>query len=478
MFTAACLVLLFVFSSGAFLGRTASAAAPVVLYVSPTGSDTTGNGSLATPYATIPYAVSLAPTGASVIVLPGTYDETVMITKPLTLESQSLQPSNTIINAIGQPNGIVVVGSAAAGTVIQGLTVENANNHGIYAQDSSQVAIQNNVVTNNGLNIIPTLGEDKAIELTGTSNSTVADNTATGNHYGGIGISDDGPDNPSWNSTAVPSAGIPSGSANPAIGNVISGNSVIENQPNHCAIVVSASNAGEGVLNNIVSNNIVVDNTAGIIVAANTPNTYAINNSVISNTILNNGEAGVVIHSNAPGDRVSGNIISGNMISGDGSGPQPPGIIVGGEGSVAAVNTVITGNTFHNEYYGILIVNANETSVDRNTMDSTVQVPINGTVVSISSVTTVAQITTVAQTTTVAQITTVAQTTTVAQITTVAQTTTVAQITTVAQTTTIAQSTSSDQTGLIVGSIGVVIAIIAIGVSVMALRRRPTKQAA
>jgi parallel beta-helix repeat protein len=313
----------------------------------------------------------------------------VTITKKVTLESQSSDPSDTILNAVGKPNGIVVYGSSAAGTVIEGFTVENADNHGIYVQDSYQVIITNNLVNHNGLNIIKGLGEDKAIQLTGTSNSTVADNRAVGNLYGGIGVADDGRVNPSWNSTAVPSAGIPSGSANPGNNNVISGNAVLENKPNHCAIVVSSYNPGEGVKDNVVSDNVVADNQNGIIVAADTPNTSAVNNTVIGNEILNNGEGGVVVHSNAPGCVVVGNAIVNNVFSGN--GPSPPqklvGIIVGGEDadpSVAVKNTTIAGNTFQDEYYGIQVVNGRQTLVEGNTMGTTVRVPVNGTVTIIS----------------------------------------------------------------------------------------------
>jgi parallel beta-helix repeat protein len=380
-----CLVLLFALLPSAFLALANAQSQTVVIYVSPTGNDTTGTGSAANPYATISHGVALAPAGAIVVVAPGVYTETVTIKQQLTLKSESLQPANTIVNATSLSNGIVVLDPAAAGTVIEGFTVENANNHGIYAQDSSNVIIENNVVENNGLNVIKGLGEDKAIQLTGTSDSTVAGNTVAGNRYGGIGVADDGPINPSWNSTAVPSAGIPSGMARPGDGNVISGNLVTGNRPNHCAIVVSSYNTGEGVENNIVSDNIVVDNESGIIVAADTPNTSAVNNTVISNNIMNTGEAGIVIHSNAPGDVVSGNAILDNVISADGDPPKPIGIIVGGEYPPAPVqSTMISGNTFQNEYYGINVVSGNQTFVEGNTMSATIKVPVNGTVTVVS----------------------------------------------------------------------------------------------
>ena len=379
-----------------FFGRTVSAAAPTdnssVLYVSPTGSDTTGTGSFASPFATITHAVAQATSfyassknASTIIVEPGTYNEMVVITTPIDLMSENGMPLSTIINATGLANGIVVVGESASGTVVEGFATINANNHGIFVQDSSNVRVENDFASNNGLNVQAGLGEDKAIQLAGTSDSAIDGNTIVGNLYGGVGITDDGAIDPSWNATAAPGSNIPTGTPNPGNNNTISGNTIINNRPNHCAIVVSSYDKGEGVSNNVVSDNVVIDNQNGIIVAADTPNTVAINNTVIGNNIIDNGEGGVIVHNNAPGDVVTGNAILNNVISGDGYLPTLEGVIVGGEGPVAAVNTVITGNTFQNEAIGVLVVNGNNTMVGGNTMDATVKLAYNGTVTEISS---------------------------------------------------------------------------------------------
>jgi len=378
--------LLFVLASLVLVAPAARAATAVVIYVGPSGSDSTGTGSAASPYATITHALANAPSGATVSVEPGTYtDELVVVTAKVVLRSQSSQPSNTIIDATGMPNGIAVVGTASAGTIVEGFTVENANNHGIYVQDSSNVEVEDNVVVNNAQMVVPGLGEDKAIQLTGTSDSTVAGNSVITNLYGGIGIADDGPIAPSWNNTAVPNAGIPSQLAQPGNANLVSGNFVSENKPNHCAIVVSSYNQGEGVTNNIVSDNVVVGNQNGVIIAADTPNTVANGNIVINNNILNNGEGGVIVHSNAPGDVVTGNVITGNVFNANGYLPTLEGVILGGEGPVAVQNTTVTDNLFHNEAIGIQIVNAKGTLVGGNTMDPTVKLAVNGTVTYIST---------------------------------------------------------------------------------------------
>lgn len=392
------------------LARAATTPAPI--YVSTNGSDTSGDGSIGSPYATISHAVSTAVSGQTVIVEPGTYAEMVLITKPLTLMSQTLQPSTTTVDAIGQPVGIGVIGASAAGTVVEGFTVTHANNEGIFVEDSSNVVVDNNVVSNNALNVLPGLGEVKGIQFVGTSGSTVAGNTVTGNRYGGIGVTDDGPIDASWNATAAPTSGIPAGTANPGNGNLISGNLVANNHPNHCAIVLSAYNTNEGVANNVISGNTVVNNQNGVIVAADTPNTAAINNTVIYNSILNNGEGGVIVHSNAGGDVVTGNSILYNVISANGYLPTLEGVIVGGEGNVPVTSTSIIGNVFQNEKIAVMIVLGTNTMVGGNIIGSTVTQAYNGTVTQIGTPSGGSTTVTTTVTSTVTQVSTSIQTST------------------------------------------------------------------
>ncbi len=363
--------------------------APPLVYVSPSGSDATGDGSLVNPYATISHAVAVAPPHATIIAMPGVYNEMVNITRQLTLESLTSQPSTTVINAIGQTYGIEVLGSAASGTVIEGLTIEHANNHGVFVQDASDVTVENNAVVSNGLHPDacpappappsgPCIEENKAIELSGTSYSTVVDNTVVNNVAdGGIGVSDEGQLNP---------GGLGSGAPSPGIGNVISGNTVIGNTVG-CGIVVAAYNPGEGVVDNVVSNNYVVNGLpGGIVVAADVPHTSAMNNSVIYNTVLNNLIPGIIVHSNTPGDVVQGTKIIGNTVSGNGGfGPKTTGITLIGNinGSTIVTDTTISGNIVHNEFFGILASNATDTSVlSDNSFDASVTVPVQGAVLS------------------------------------------------------------------------------------------------
>ncbi len=376
------IALAFIILQVPFFVRPVSATAPTTVYVSSSGSDTTGDGSASLPFKTITHAMSVVASTGTVMVEPGTYNEMVNITAPITLRSASSNPSDTVIDATGLSMGVFVNGAGAAGARVMGFTVENANDHGIYAQDTSGVVIENNFVTNNGLSPNSHFsGEDKAVEAVGTSYVVIAKNTVVANLYGGIALNDNGPTNPGYFSPGI---------ANPSLGNLVTDNVVVGNKPHHCAIVVSAYNAGEGVINNIVSNNVVIDDQSGVIVAANVPDSQAINNSVIFNTIMNNGEGGVVIHANAAGAVVSGTLLVGNTFSGNGGPtsfpttgqviiPKYTGIIVGGEDAKIQIqSTTITGNVFHNEYYGIYVVNGTGTVAYGNTVDQSVTVPIYG----------------------------------------------------------------------------------------------------
>src|SRR6266511_5019727 len=99
----------------ALVGLTGSAAAATpnaTRYVSTSGTDT--GDCITSPCRTIGYAVAQATAGDTVSVASGTYDESVTVTKQL-----SLVGSGATIDAAGFFNGIVISGAGAAGTVVR-----------------------------------------------------------------------------------------------------------------------------------------------------------------------------------------------------------------------------------------------------------------------------------------------------------------------------------------------------------------------
>lgn len=102
----------------------------LMLYVSPTGSDTTGDGSESNPYRTLQYAVSESRKynvlrGTSIILAPGTYSENVSLygSQNLTISSSSGNYADTILTgATGDP---VIKATGVIALAIQNLTIRN-----------------------------------------------------------------------------------------------------------------------------------------------------------------------------------------------------------------------------------------------------------------------------------------------------------------------------------------------------------------
>ncbi|MCY0877260.1 MAG: right-handed parallel beta-helix repeat-containing protein [Firmicutes bacterium] len=370
-----------------------TSAVSFALYVSTTGSNTTGQGTITAPYQTISYAISEATPGSTIIVEPGVYKESLSIDKQLTIESDPSEPSatqSTILDATGQNDGIDVSGSASAGTVITGLTIEHANNKAIWAQDSAHLLIANNFITDNGLAPNTAIPENKPIQLDGVSYSVISNNTITNNQAdGAISVTDNGAMNPGSPMQAPPSGN--SGSAAPAIvpipaiGNVISDNTITGNL-NGCAIVTGAFNPGGGLFDTQVIGNTVSGSPLGIDIGTGfIPGTQAIDNSIVDNTVTNNLGTGILVHSTNKGDTLSGSIVSGNTVSGN--GPfidrgvtvigKPTGIALIGD-NAPVTETTVTNNTISNEYYGIWGANAIGTTLAGNAHEAGVTTTVYG----------------------------------------------------------------------------------------------------
>jgi hypothetical protein len=255
------------------------------------------------------------------------------------------------------------------------------------------VTIQYDSVLNNVLNASqvcpinvvastpPCISEDKAIELIGTNLSSVVGTTVVGSvGDGGIGISDDGPLNPG----IVENQFHPTtpGANNPSAHNLVAYNTVINNVGG-CGIVVSSYDPGEGVMNNVVSNNLVSGNAEGIVVATPVPGTSAINNTVKDNTIANSITEGVDIDGSSPNTTVNGNSVIGNVLTGNGPDydfpkPGPTGIAVLSPTNDPVTGTLVMGNTIQTEVYGIGVFNASRSMITGNIEDSSVNVPLIG----------------------------------------------------------------------------------------------------
>ncbi len=115
-------------------------------YVSPGGSDSTGDGSLQQPLRDIQTAIGKAAPGNAIHILAGTYLENLNISKNLTLTGESGYASDVIID--GHRNGPVVK-LVDVKCTIRMLTVQNGKDDGIFSSGGT-LNLSNLNIRNNG----------------------------------------------------------------------------------------------------------------------------------------------------------------------------------------------------------------------------------------------------------------------------------------------------------------------------------------
>ena len=140
-------------------------------------------------FATIGSAVAAASPKDTINVAAGTYKEDVIVGKSLSLIGAN--QNNTIIDATGLSNGVYIDGLDNPGlssVVVTGFTVKNANFERILVTNASFVTVWGDIVTNNDMNLEPSIpacpgipdfetGEDfdcgEGVHLIGVDHSTV-----------------------------------------------------------------------------------------------------------------------------------------------------------------------------------------------------------------------------------------------------------------------------------------------------------------
>ena len=129
--------------------------APTTFYVSPTGSDVTGNGlSPTSPAATVTWmygviagTYNLHGQPVTIQLANGTYNETMTMGGPLPGQMQTIQL--TIQGNMASPNLVTVIGdpcfnvTAGAFCVIQGLTVQSSVSNGLQSHYHGRIRFQN-----------------------------------------------------------------------------------------------------------------------------------------------------------------------------------------------------------------------------------------------------------------------------------------------------------------------------------------------
>ena len=145
-------------SLGVILMWSSSAAARPAVLVNP---HVNGNG---TP-TTIQEGIDMVDPGGKVMVLPGTYDEALVIDKGLTLEAVGGESGEVIVAPSGAPAAAIMVATEAPVT-IRGLTVHFGGVSGIDGAGAVDVTIEQVVVTA----VNPPLGASRLIRVVNDPN--------------------------------------------------------------------------------------------------------------------------------------------------------------------------------------------------------------------------------------------------------------------------------------------------------------------
>jgi len=316
-------------------------------------------------------------------VCPGTYNENVTVSSPLTLlrRDATIQATSTSSGNCG-PLGPCLAGVMITSSWVQieGFTVTGAVGEGILAvtlgpSPVSHVTITRNRVVGNDTGGIPGGSADgyveceaqggvpgdcgEGIHLIGVADSIISHNYDSGN-TGGVLLTDE---------------------TGPTHGNLTEDNVVTGNQYD-CGITVPGHNGAAldaqgnpqptvaGVYDNVIRGNVVTNNGvkgegAGVLFANAFAGTASYDNLVEGNYIAGNGLSGVTMHAHtiAPGtfedlsgNRIVGNVIGKNNLDGDTldgsqSDLQPTGVLV--FSASVPVSVTIARNVVFDNTYGI-----------------------------------------------------------------------------------------------------------------------------
>ena len=338
-----------------------AAALPVAPLIASASTLCVNPGGTGGCYSHIAEAVSAAAAGDTIHVYGGTYKESVVLSKSI-----SLLGEGATINAAGLTRGVYVDGidTASLSSVhVSGFTIENANFEGVLVANASSVSISGNTIVYNNRSLTqgtcpglekfePAEQNDcgEGLHLLGADHAIVTNNTIK-NNSGGILISDD------------------TGTAHD---NLVSFNTVSDNpwacgitMASHVPAKLTGSSVPLGVFHNTIygnhssSNGLSNGGGAGVGIFASIPGAQTYGNVVVANVVDKNGLPGIAMHAHAPGQILNDNMLVGNLVVGNGpdtkdaATPGPAGINIYSVSPVTG--NIISGNVIIEESVDIAL---------------------------------------------------------------------------------------------------------------------------
>jgi parallel beta-helix repeat protein len=290
--------------------------------INPAACSDSGPGTIAAPYCTITKGASMASVpGDTVIVLAGTYAETVFVNFSGTAANPITFQGNPGVTVTGDSAGF---GSAFAVStksyvVIDGFNITETAYKGIYVDSSNHITISNNHVTYAGIDAGPDQHQ-QGIFIRNTTYSTITGNTTDHNSCIGIRL------------------------INNSNYNVISDNISFANSSAIAYPVVAVSDAAgielTGSSNNTVVNNITYGNEdTGINLYVNSTGVGSSYNVVVGNLSYGNGDHGID-NNNSPYNTIVGNTVQGNGTT----GINFEGDTGAGSHHATVANNIVSGN--------------------------------------------------------------------------------------------------------------------------------------
>jgi hypothetical protein len=331
----------------------AQASAGGTVYVSHSAKHGADTSCRTARYRDINTAIAAVGPGGTVVVCAGTYDEQVVVGKPLNLDGRG----GATIDAKGQKalkvGTVTLPGSVGIGVLgthgvrVSGFRVTGAGFDAILVGASSHVSVSHNYLWDNG---------DVGVDINGSSYTQVTHNYSAHNEGGGFLVADD----------------IGAGSHNEVGWNTATRN------PGGCGVIV-AGHSTSGVTYTLVTGNWLSYNGtlkssgggAGVVIASEVPGEKVAYTTVTGNHIWGNGLAGVTVHVHEPNQDFNGTKIIGNWIGQNNTLGDPIGLFASTAknyavpdnrttGILAATassvtGTVIASNHISDDHFGIFL---------------------------------------------------------------------------------------------------------------------------